>query len=101
MACECGSQPRFGSACACPMTRRRVTRIVRLPLKLVGELRGVIYRARRVPGEAPQNYVHFFRGRSPLLVTNLTGTRLSIVGGHYRVTQRGIENEEPQHGASG
>jgi hypothetical protein len=73
------------------MTRRRFTRIVRLPLKPVGELRGVIYRTRRVPGEAPKNYVHFFQGRSPLLVTNLTGTRLYIIGGHYRVTPRGIE----------
>jgi hypothetical protein len=71
--------------------RVRFTRIVRLPLKPVGELRGVIYRTRRIPGEAPKNYVHFFHGRSPLLVTNPTGTRLYIVGGHYRVTQRGIE----------
>jgi len=54
-------------------------------------LRGVIYRTRRTPGEAPKNYVHFFQGRSPLLVTNPTGTRLYIIGGHYRVTQRGIE----------
>jgi len=91
MACACGSQPRFGSPCACHMTRRRFTRIVRLPLKPVGELRGVIYRTRRTPGEAPKNYVHFFQGRSPLLVTNPTGTRLYIMGGHYRVTQRGIE----------
>jgi hypothetical protein len=91
MACQCSSQPRFGSPCACHMTRRRLTRIVRLPLKPVGELRGVIYRTRRVPGEVPKNYVHFFQGRSPLLVTNPMGTRLYIVGGHYRVTQRGIE----------
>jgi hypothetical protein len=91
MACECGSQPRFGSPCACQTMRVRFTRIVRLPLKPVGELRGVIYRTRRAPGEAPKNYVHFFQGRSPLLVTNPTGTRLYIIGGHYRVTQRGIE----------
>ena len=91
MACACGSQPRFGSPCACHMTRRRFTRIVRLPLKPVGELRGVIYRTRRTPGEAPKNYVHFFQGRSPLLVTNPTGTRLYIIGGHYCVTPRGIE----------
>jgi hypothetical protein len=73
------------------MMRRRLTRIVRLPLQPVGELRGVIYRTRRVPGEAPKNYVHFFQGRSPLLVTNPAGTRLYIMGGHYRVTPRGIE----------
>lgn len=91
MACECGSHPRFGSPCACHGTRRRFTRIVRLPLKPVGELRGVIYRTRRIPGEAPKNYVHFFQGRWPLLVTNPMGTRLSIIGGDYRVTPRGIE----------
>jgi hypothetical protein len=71
--------------------RMRFTRIVRLPLRPVGELRGVIYRASRVPGEAPKNYVHFFQRRLPLLVTNPMGTRLYIIGGHYRVTQRGIE----------
>jgi hypothetical protein len=71
--------------------RRRFTRIVRLPLKPVGELRGVIYRASRTPGEAPKNYVHFFQGRLPMLVTNPTGTRLYIIGGQYHVTQRGIE----------
>jgi hypothetical protein len=91
MACECGSQPRFGSPCACHMTRRRFTRIVRLPLKPVGELRGVIYRASRAPGEAPKNYVHFFQRRLPMLVTNPTGTRLYVIGGQYHVTPRGIE----------
>jgi hypothetical protein len=70
--------------------RVRFTRIVRLPLKPVGELRGVIYRTRRVPGEAPKNYVHFFK-RSPLLVADPMGRRLFIIGGQYRVTRRGIE----------
>ena len=102
MACACGcSQQQFGLSCAggspcgcgctCGTTRVRIARIQRLPLTPLGELRGVIYRTRRVPGEAPKNYVHFFQGRSPLLVTNPTGTRLYIIGGHYRVTQRGIE----------
>jgi hypothetical protein len=70
--------------------RVRFTRIVRLPLKPVGELRGVIYRTRRVPGEAPKNYVHFFK-RSPLLAADPMGRRLFIIGGQYRVTNRGIE----------
>jgi hypothetical protein len=90
MACECSSQPRFGSPCACQTMRVRFTRIVRLPLKPVGELRGVIYRTRRVPGEAPKNYVHFFK-RSPLLAADPMGRRLFIIGGQYRVTRRGIE----------
>jgi len=91
MACTCGSQQRFGAPCACQTMRMRFTRIMRLPRMPVGELRGVIYRTRRTPGEAPKNYVHFFQGRSPLLVTNPMGTRLYIIGGHYRVTPRGIE----------
>ncbi|HEY7711017.1 MAG TPA: hypothetical protein VIG57_13425 [Candidatus Entotheonella sp.] len=91
MACACGSQPRFGASCACQTMRVRLTRLVRRPLKPVGELRGVIYRTRRVPGEAPKNYVHFFQRRLPMLVTNPTGTRLYIIGGQYRVTPRGIE----------
>jgi hypothetical protein len=91
MACACGSHQHFGSPCVCQTMRMRFTRIVRLPLRPVGELRGVIYRASRVPGEAPKNYVHFFQRRLPLLVTNPMGTRLYIIGGHYRVTQRGIE----------
>jgi hypothetical protein len=91
MACACGSHQHFGSPCACQTMRMRFTRIVRLPLRPVGELRGVIYRASRAPGEAPKNYVHFFQRRLPLLVTNPAGTRLYIMGGHYRVTQRGIE----------
>jgi hypothetical protein len=66
-------------------------RLVRLPPAPVGELRGLIYRTRRAPGEAPQNYVHFFQHRLPMLVTNSTGTQLYIVGGQYRVTGRGIE----------
>ena len=90
MACECGSQPRFGSPCACETMRVRFTRIVRLPLQPVGELRGVIYRTRRVPGEAPKNYVHFFK-RSPLLTADPMGRKLFIIGGQYRVTKRGIE----------
>ena len=91
MACACGSQPRFGASCTCQAMRVRWTRIVRRPLKPVGELRGVIYRTRRAPGEVPKNYVHFFQEGSPMLVTNPAGTRLYIIGGHYRVTQRGIE----------
>jgi len=68
----------------------RVTRLVRLPLAPVGELRGLIYRARRAPGAAPQNYVHFFK-RPPVLATDTGGQRLYVIGGQYRVTRRGIE----------
>jgi hypothetical protein len=57
----------------------------------LGELRGLIYRASRLPGEAPQTYVHFFKGQLPVLATNPSGRRLYIVGGKYRVGRDGIQ----------
>ena len=69
----------------------RVARPVRLPLAPLGELRGLIYRASRAPGEAPKNYVHFFHRQLPVLAVDPTGKRLYIIGGQYRVTNRGIE----------
>ena len=75
MACSCGCQ---------------ITRVVRMPLPRVGELRGVIYRTSRVPGEEPKNYVHFFEDKLPVLLTDPSGTRLYIVGGNYQVTKTGI-----------
>jgi hypothetical protein len=101
MACTCGgSQKEFGLSCACNsacgcgraggIARVRITRIVRLPLAPVGELRGVIYRARSAACETPKNYVHFFN-RPPLLAADREGQRLYIIGGRYRVTTRGIE----------
>ena len=96
MACACGClQRQFGSSCACGSPRGwsstlRIVRVRRQPLAPVGELRGVIYRKPGLPGEAPKNYVHFFT-RSPLLAADPMGQRLFIVGGQYRVTERGIE----------
>lgn len=104
MACSCGcAQQQFGppcacglsggrrSSCACGVARVRITRFVRLPLAPLGELRGLIYRASRAPGEVPKNYVHFFNQRLPVLAADPTGKRLYILGGRYRVTKRGIE----------
>jgi len=89
--CACGSSGGRGLSCGCGITRVRITRLVRAPLAPLGELRGVIYRASRAPGEVPKNYVHFFRQRLPVLAVDPTGRRLYIVGGQYRVTKRGIE----------
>lgn len=104
MACSCGgSQKQFGLACAggsaCGCGRPRIARIVvtrvltrmrRLPLAPLGELRGLIYRPRPAPGEPPRNYVHFFK-RPPVLAADPAGRRLYIIGGQYRLTRRGIE----------
>ena len=92
MSCGCGcSHQQFGSPCGCGKTRVRLRRVVRMPLAPLGELRGVIYRASRAPGEAPKNYVHFFDQQQPVLATDGSGKRLYIIGGKYRVTKRGIE----------
>jgi hypothetical protein len=90
MACACGcSQKQFGSPCPSAISVR-VARVVRLRIAPVGQLQGVIYRASRVPGEEPKTYVHFFKGRLPMLAANPSGTRLYIVGGQYRVGRNGI-----------
>lgn len=55
----------------------------------VGNLVGVIYETIR-DGER-ETYVHRFRKKSrPLLAATFDGTRLVIVGGRYRFTERGI-----------
>ena len=99
MACSCGckgrpggcGQTQIGSPRSCGVVRLRITRLVQLPLAPVGELRGLIYRATRSPGDPARTYVHFFNERRPVLATNTTGTQLYIVGGRYRVTSNGIE----------
>jgi hypothetical protein len=56
----------------------------------LGELVGVIYRSDKGQPGQPQAYIHFMQD-PPHLVSNVEGTQLYIVGGSYRVTQRGIE----------
>lgn len=55
----------------------------------IGTLLGVIYETVR-DGER-ETYVHRFRKNSrPLLASTFDGSRLVIVGGRYRFTERGI-----------
>jgi hypothetical protein len=89
MACSCGCSKTMSPRPWRPIAMR-VARVVQLPTAPVGELRGVIYRTSRVPGEEPKNYVHFFEDKLPILTTNPAGTRLYIVGGSYRVKNNGI-----------
>ncbi len=92
MVCTSGCRRRLSGAFNPQLeTHKRYVHVVRLPLASIGELRGVIYRAKGLSGEAPKTYVHFFDGRLPRLATNTAGTRLYIVGGRYRVTRRGIQ----------
>lgn len=56
----------------------------------LGELVGLVYRAEKGQPGRPQTFIHFMQ-EPPRLVCNVGGTRLYIVGGHYRITAEGIE----------
>jgi hypothetical protein len=55
----------------------------------LGRLTGLVYRSSKWVGR-PRTYIHFMDD-PPRLVSDVTGRRLFIVGGSYRVTARGIE----------
>jgi hypothetical protein len=55
----------------------------------IGQLAGLVYRSSKWVGR-PRTYIHFMDD-PPRLVSDVTGRRLFIVGGSYRVTPRGIE----------
>ncbi|MET0555844.1 MAG: hypothetical protein ABW221_22585, partial [Vicinamibacteria bacterium] len=55
----------------------------------LGLLTGLVYRSSKWAGH-PRTYIHFMED-PPRLVSDVTGRRLFIVGGSYRVTSRGIE----------
>ena len=89
MACSCGCTSQTITFSPPQREAWQIARVVQ-PMAQVGELRGLIYRTSRVPGEEPKNYVHFFEDKLPVLLTDQSGTRLYIVGGNYRVTNTGI-----------
>jgi hypothetical protein len=75
-----------------PRSLRREACRRRIPGVLVdlGELRAVVYRSDRGSPGRPRTYVHFMES-SPRLACDVSGRRLYILGGRYRVTERGIE----------
>ena len=59
---------------------------------VVGKLLGVMYSTTR--DGVRENYKHVFaRNSRPLLIAKHDGTQLGIVGGQYRFTDAGIEDE--------
>jgi hypothetical protein len=70
--------------------RVRHPRLIPPVVMELGELAGVIYRSEKGQPGRPLTYIHFMQD-PPLLVSNVAGTQLYIVGGSYRVTPRGIE----------
>lgn len=69
-------------------TRCRIDRLIPDVLVDLGALRGLIYS--RDHGGPGRTYIHFMDD-PPRLTCDAQGRRLFVVGGSYRITQRGIE----------
>lgn len=64
----------------------------RLPSTVVrlGRLVGVIYASDRGSCGRERTFVHFM-DEPPMLASDVDGTQLYVLGGRYRVTERGLE----------
>lgn len=70
--------------------RLAYNRVVPAVLVDLGELVGLIYRSDKdYPGQ-PRNYIHFMETH-PRLMSDVSGQQLYVIGGNYRITERGIE----------
>ena len=78
---------QFGPSRLERVSQRRVMPPVVVEL---GELVGVVYRSDKWQPGRPRTYILFMEDR-PRLVSDVAGSQLYVVGGSYRVTQRGIE----------
>ena len=78
---------KFEPAAVLRLTSRR-----RMPAVLVrlGELRGLIYRSDKWNPGRPRTYIHFMDD-PPILASDPCGRQLYVLGGSYRITDRGIE----------
>ena len=56
----------------------------------LGRLRGVIYSSDKGRRDRVRTYIHFME-KPPILASDPAVRQLFIVGGNYRVTERGIE----------
>ena len=56
----------------------------------IGRLVGLIYRSEKWQEGRPRNFIHVMED-PPRLACNPAGTQLYVIGGSYRVTDRGIE----------
>lgn len=73
-------------------------RVVRVPaprtlpgvLVRLGKLRAVVYRSDKGRQGKPLTYVHFME-HEPWLACDSGGRQLYVLGGDYRVTERGLE----------
>ena len=78
---------RFGPS---RLVRVRHSREVPAVVVEIGKLVGLIYRSEKWQEGQPRNFIHVMED-PPRLACNAAGTQLYVIGGHYRVTERGIE----------
>lgn len=81
---------RFNSFEPCEVLRLTYRRQIPRVLVHLGELRGLIYRSDKWQRGRPRTYVHFMED-PPILASDPRGRQLYVLGGSYRVTERGIE----------
>ena len=72
------------------VVRRRLRRRIPRVLVRLGRLKAVVYTSDKGSTDRPLTYIHFME-RQPLLTCDTRGRQLYIVGGRYRVTERGLE----------
>jgi hypothetical protein len=70
--------------------RSACSRVIPKVLVKLGHLRGLIYSSDRGSPMCDRTYIHFME-TPPLLVCDPEGKQLYVIGGNYRVTNRGIE----------
>jgi len=71
--------------------RQRIDRVVPPVLVELGALRGLIYtKSHEASRGHGRTYIHFMED-PPRLMCDADGRRLFVVGGTYRITERGIE----------
>ena len=80
---------RFARLPAHSLTRVAYQRLMPPVVVELGQLMAVVYRSNKWVGH-PRTYIHYMED-PPRLVSDVTGRRLFLIGGSYRITSRGIE----------
>ncbi|NOT63991.1 MAG: hypothetical protein HOP19_27570 [Acidobacteria bacterium] len=81
---------RFHYFPAAGITRSPCRRVIPPVLVKLGRLRGLIYSSDRGQPLCDRTFIHLME-TPPLLACDPQGTQLYVIGGNYRVTQRGLE----------
>lgn len=81
---------QFNQFAASHIVRVHHSRLIPPVVVELGELVGLIYRSDKWQLGKPRVYIHRMQN-PPRLACNIEGTQLYIIGGSYRVTERGIE----------